>query len=96
MSSKEEYWKKHIKQWKKSGLSRNAYCIANGIYQSTLTSWIKKLEQPMTPVKLEIPISAVENTDDILVEAPGLRINIPQSIKPELLTYIIRELKVCS
>lgn len=97
MSNKEEFRKKHVTQWKKSGLSRNAYSIRNGIYPSTLTSWIKKLEQPISPLKLEIPItSAVESTTEILVEAPGLRINIPQSVKPELLASIIRELKVCS
>lgn len=96
MRKKEEFWKKHIADWKKSGLSRNAYCIKNGIYQSTMGIWIKKLEQPMKPVKLDPIISSEITAAEILIEAPGLRVNIPLTVKTEIISTIIRELKICS
>lgn len=95
MRKKEEFWKKHIVAWKKSGLSRNAYCVKNGIYQSTMGNWIKKLEQPIKPIKLD-PVVTEDSVSEILIEAPGLRVNIPQTVKPEIISTIIRELKICS
>ena len=33
------YWEKHIKAWRTSGLSRNAYCQREGLKPTTFDYW---------------------------------------------------------
>lgn len=50
------YWEKHIKAWRTSGLSRNAYCQREGLKPTTFDYWrplitpgdagIKAMKQP--------------------------------------------------
>jgi len=40
-SSRQEYWRKHIRDWKSSGLSGPAYAERQGIQVSSLYSWSK-------------------------------------------------------
>ena len=96
INNKEEYWAEHIAIWKESGLSRNAYCKKNDIYPSTLTNWIKKIEKKLKPVRIEIPLKTENVASVIIIETPELRITIPQSVTPDLVSSIIRNLKVCS
>ncbi|MCI5055336.1 MAG: transposase [Flavobacteriales bacterium] len=41
-----EQWKGFVEEWKKSGLSRKAYCRQKGLTSSALFNWSKKLENP--------------------------------------------------
>ncbi len=36
-------WKKIIKNWEKSGLSRHAYCVQKNLIESTFCNWQKKI-----------------------------------------------------
>ncbi len=41
----ESYWQKHIKNWKRSGLSQRGYCRKNGITASAFYYWHRKLQR---------------------------------------------------
>lgn len=41
---KEAFWRKHVEAWKKSGLSKRAYCITNNLSQSSFNAWWRELE----------------------------------------------------
>ncbi len=39
------YWQKHIKNWKRSGLSQREYCRKRGISASAFYYWHRKLKK---------------------------------------------------
>lgn len=56
---KTEYWQKHLKQWKQSGLTQNQYCDKNGINKHTLSYWKKKQSKPKPSLSL-VPVKVLE------------------------------------
>ncbi len=41
---KEAFWRKHIEAWKKSRLSKRAYCISHDLSQSSFGAWFREIE----------------------------------------------------
>lgn len=42
--AKEAFWKSHLDGWKKSGLSKRAYCTEHNLAYSSLMSWRREIE----------------------------------------------------
>ena len=42
-AEREGFWRKHLKNWAASGLSREAYCGWHGLGRSTLYRWERRL-----------------------------------------------------
>jgi hypothetical protein len=40
---KETYWRRHIEDWKKIGLSKRKYCIKNNLSQSSFGTWVREI-----------------------------------------------------
>ena len=40
---KELYWRRHIEDWKRSGLSKRKYCIKNNLSQSSFGTWVREI-----------------------------------------------------
>lgn len=41
---KEGFWRKHVEAWKKSGLSKRAYCAENNLAYSSFMAWLREIE----------------------------------------------------
>ena len=46
------YWEKHIKAWRTSGLSRNAYCQREGLKPTTFDYWRPLIVSDQAEVKM--------------------------------------------
>ena len=44
VKSKEEYWKEHVRNFNKSGVSRRKYCVEKNLSYWTFRNWQKKTE----------------------------------------------------
>jgi hypothetical protein len=40
---KEAFWRKQISNWKNSGLSKRAFCIENGLTESSFNAWCREI-----------------------------------------------------
>jgi len=40
---KELYWRRHIEDWKNSGLSKRQYCIKHNLSQSSFSTWVREI-----------------------------------------------------
>lgn len=41
---KEGYWRSHLESWRKSGLSKRAYCTQNNLAYSSFMAWRREVE----------------------------------------------------
>lgn len=41
---KEAYWRKQKSYWKDSGLSKRAFCLANGLPESSFNAWCREID----------------------------------------------------
>jgi len=41
---KETFWRRHLEEWKVSGLSKRAYCIQQNLPQSSFNAWRRELD----------------------------------------------------
>lgn len=41
---KEGYWRAHLEAWRKSGLSKRAYCTKNNLAYSSFMAWRREIE----------------------------------------------------
>jgi hypothetical protein len=101
------YWEKQIKDWRSSGLSRNAYCKREGLKPTTFDYWRPLIVSDHAEAKAVTP--PVSGNDITLVpvalafghpvgqplklKSPsGWEMNLPASIEPNWLIAILRQL----
>ena len=65
------YWRAHVAAWQESGLSQSRYSRENGIRQSALSYWIRRLSMTLTAPALP----------NIVEVAPAF---VVQALRPEL------------
>ena len=41
--TKEQYWRRHLQQWRASGLNQTEYCRRSGINRHSFVNWKRKL-----------------------------------------------------
>jgi hypothetical protein len=77
----EEYWRKHLQSWERSGLSQIAYCTQQGLKAKTFSRWRGKAlarteaaskAPPLTVVPIRVETSATRATPGIVrLHSPG-------------------------
>ncbi len=40
---KEAFWRKHVEAWKRSGMSKRAYCLQNNLTASSFNAWNREI-----------------------------------------------------
>lgn len=55
------FWKHHIAEFKKSGLTQKAYCAANNLKLKQLQYWKKKLTAQSSVTLVQIPVETIAN-----------------------------------
>lgn len=79
-----QFWKHHIEEWSRSGVTQRAYCRQNDLRPNQLTYWKNKIKNPNLPVEFA-QISPVQISE--LLNSTGrerLRLNIDSSFQIEI------------
>ena len=91
------FWKTHLDQWSKSGLSQREYCRQNNLIAHRLTYWKTKFKNKNLPVKfvqvLPDPVR-VDPSDLKLNINSGLQIEIPEGFSQVTLERVLVTLRV--
>ena len=95
---KKEYWSKHIKQFKISGLSQKKYCERENLSYWSFRTWYYKAK-PEIPenrfIKVENPCQIKKSSTGITITLSGkIRIDINEDISEEVLRRIFRASEV--
>jgi hypothetical protein len=100
----EKEWEIRFKEYKKSGLSINAWCTQNGFKGSTFHYWVKKFkaqEQIAPAVKAqfaEVILECCNTTNKVesrklFLSYGSFTIDIVDSFNPDTLTELLKVLK---
>lgn len=94
MSSKADFWQKHVNDWQRSGLSQKAYCAQHDLKLASFGYWRRRQAAPvgkkLIPVTLHRPADAT-----IVLIAAGMRMEVPLSALESVLS-MMRRLQVTS
>ena len=95
-SEKLELWKRRRQEFRKSGLTRRAYCARHHLKMSTLDYWfsrIRRVEGSHGLVELKLPaMSAVKSCLEVVV-AEKYRIEIRHGFDSQLFAELIKALE---
>ena len=73
LSSKERFWRRMVRQWRKSGLSVRAFCAERGLSEPSFYAWRRTFAErdatavPFVPLTVTPELSAIlesEATDE--------------------------------
>lgn len=93
------YWKQHVKAWRRSGLSRNAYCQREGLKPTTFDYWrplivsdqadVKTVNQAMSANDMTlVPVKLADSLTDASIDmmSPGrpLKLKSPSGWEMQL------------
>ena len=71
----------HIEQWRREGLSKNAYAIKAGINPRTFLDWTWRKEKKKANGFVEIPKMVYSGVvQEIVIEKRGMKILLPVTI----------------
>lgn len=95
---KEEYWKGHIRECNRSGMSQAEYCRRQKLSPKLYTYWKRRLREKASvsfvPVQikpaLQIP---AEQTTGVVLYKEEYRIEIREGFKREVLGEVLRTLR---
>lgn len=107
VTSKSDLWSSRIKDFQKSGLSRQDWCQQNGIPQSTFSYWFRKqqpkisdAEEVNPPVFARLPSEQEIRSGHITGESPvticlpeNIRIEVNSDCPPGLMASLLQALK---
>lgn len=101
------YWEKHIKAWRMSGLSRNAYCQREGLKPTTFDYWrplivandadIKTVQQAVSGNNITLVPVAVAPGHPVgqplkLKSPTGWEMQLPSNVNTNWLIDVLRQL----
>lgn len=95
----EKYWKTHIEEHRKIGLSQREYCEQKGISFWSFNPWKRKIEKEKSKLQ-EIPPSLVQSLSsgnreiEVILEG-RIRISIPDNFSEETLKKVLNVLVAC-
>ena len=106
-ASKADLWADRIHTFRESGLSRKDWCQKNGIPQSTLSYWIRKIQSkvPETeciaapvfaklPTEQELPFNSPAGSSPITILLPeNIRIEVGADCPSGLMAALLQALK---
>ena len=79
-----QFWRNHLDQWSRSGITQNAYCKANDLKSNRLTYWKNKFKRQNLPVEfVQIPSTRISQS---LHSQPrqALRLNVDLDFQIEI------------
>ena len=103
MSEVVAQWAEHVRRWRRSGLTRAAYCAEQGVKAATLSYWAWRLDKAQRAVSAPAPAAptfipvqvAPAATVPVMVEvsyAGGLRLSLPAGIDVVWAAALVRAL----
>ncbi len=96
--AKQIFWKRHINEWRKSGISQVQYCRQNKLSTQSFTYWKMRLSQRSSisfvavQVKPEKQINAGNSAELVLLK-DGYRIEIKEGFNPAALADVLRTIR---
>ena len=96
-----QFWRNHLDQWSRSGITQNAYCKANDLKPNRLTYWKNKFKRQNLPVEfVQIPSTRISPLSHfqprealrLNIDA-GFQIEIPDGFSQTTLTQILQVIK---
>jgi hypothetical protein len=93
--SKAQFWEKHIRAWRSSGLSQAEYCRSNGLAKSQFWYWRKRFNrheaQDITFVPVSIPTSRPSRRSGAIrvITPNGYRIELENDFNPDGMRQLI-------
>lgn len=98
MGAKADFWKEHLVEWRRSGLTQAAYCRQLELSLARFGYWRRTLGKAAASSAL-VPIvvgEAVTPDAAIEVQLPnGLRAHLPIGMAPSHWAPVIRALRTC-
>jgi hypothetical protein len=85
---KAKFWRRHIKQWSKSGISKAAYCVKHELSLHQMGYWRKRLKHhdgalPASDARLFEPVIVDSNDATEVETCLGVQIVFPSGIMIE-------------
>ncbi len=72
------FWRLHMVQWARSGLTQTEYCRHNEISRDRFTYWKRKFKEQNLPVKfVQLPMP-------VHTHSKGLKLNLGQGVQIEI------------
>lgn len=85
---------RHVEQWRKSGLSQQAYCERHGLAYSSFKNWMRKRPVEASPNPLiAVELRPSSDTDWLIEVAGGLRIYVPAQTDTQSLARLFHALR---
>lgn len=96
-----QFWRNHLDQWSRSGLTQNAYCKANNLKSNRLTYWKNKFKRQNLPVEfVQIPATRISQSFHsqprqvlLLNVDSGYQIEVPDGFSQATLSRILQVIK---
>jgi len=107
MTSKRELWARRLAACERSGMSRRAWCAAQGVSVHTLDYWRYRLRpskaarsssKALVPIVVKDTAAArsIASTPAIEIALPsGVQVRAPASTDVRWLAVLVRELRAC-
>ena len=93
-AQRKEMWQQRLEQLKASGMTQKDWCRQNGIPETTLRYWSRRLkdEAPAEPgwIRLEDKEQTAETGKDITISSSGVKMIITADAYPALSRRLIR------
>ncbi len=95
---KRVFWKRHINEWGRSGITQIEYCRQHKLSTKSFTYWKRRLRQKSSvsfvpvQVKPETPI-AVDRSSELVLHKDGYRIEIKEGFNPVALGEVLQAIR---
>lgn len=92
------FWKRHIKEWGRIGITQTEYCRQHELSTKSFTYWKRRLKQKSSisfvPVKVKPePQIMLDNSSEFVLHKDGYRIEIKEGFNPAALGEVLRTIK---
>ena len=96
MGTKSDFWRRHLTDWRTSGLSQAAYCRRHGLDVKRWTYWRRTLKPTLpsgaaVPAVVRIVMSAPPLDGRVEVRLPnGLQVRVSVGLDPRQLVAVVQ------
>jgi len=95
---KRAFWKRHIKEWERSGIRQTEYCREHKLSTKSFTYWKRRFRQksPVSFVPVQVkpePRIAIDDTSGLVLSKDGYRIEIKEGFNPAALGEVLQTIR---
>ncbi len=92
------FWKRHIKEWGRIGITQTEYCRQHKLSAKSFTYWKRRLRQKSSvsfvPVQVKSePRIEIDNSPELVLHKDGYRIEIKEGFNPAALGEVLRTIR---